>query len=119
MRLNHVVRGSKVGKNLELSSYIYRRLPAPSDYDWESSKSGWELEEILYPFWFHRDFYVTEDSTVQGVVAPVRYWDIGNYGRKFGHSVDIASENTGKEMVVVGAPQGKFIEEFMKLVLNH
>lgn len=98
--------------------FLYRRSPEPSGYNWTSSKSGWELEDILtLPSGFYRDFYTTEYRQVQDLYAPVRLWDIGNWGRKFGHSVDIGiDESTGKEIILVGAPQGKFEREFTEIV---
>jgi hypothetical protein len=108
------------GKELDKSGavFLYRRKPEPTKENWPSSKSGWELEDILtLPSGFHRDFYVTKYQQVQDIVAPVRHWDIGNYGRKFGHSLDIAvDEETGKELIVVGAPQGKFDRDFTEIV---
>lgn len=102
--------------------FLYRRLPAPSGYDWsdQDDKSGWSLEEILtLPSGFHRDYFNLTYKNIQGVNSPVKEWDIGNYGRKFGHAVDIAvDETSGKEMVLVGAPRGTFDRTFDQIVTS-
>lgn len=102
--------------------FLYRRLPAPSGYDWsdQDDKSGWSLEEILtLPSGFHRDYFNLTFQKVQDVTSPVRQWEIGNYGRNFGHAVDIAvDEKSGKEMVIVGGPKGIFDRTFEQITTS-
>ena len=103
--------------------FVYRRDLAPSGFDWSDQydKASWNLEEILtLPSGYYRDYYNTSLGQIEGGGQQeffVRRWDIGNWGRNFGHSVDVAiDEKTGNEIVVVGAPKAKFEREFTETV---
>ena len=100
--------------------FLYRRMLEPSGYSWldQPDKSGWELESVLtLPSGYQRDYFTTTIENVQGVNAPVRKWNIGNYGRRLGHSVDIGiDEATGKEIVFAGGPEGKFDRTFDEIL---
>ena len=106
--------------------FLYRRLPAPSGNSWslniDEHKSPWVLEEqINLPSGYIRDYYTTQSSTLLEGFAPIteRYWNVGQEGRQFGHSLDLAiySGNNSlheqnKEVLVVGGPSSRWTRTF-------
>lgn len=102
--------------------FVYRRDPAPSGFDWSDQydKASWNLEEILtLPSGYYRDYFDIALEKIEGGGDKkffVRRWDIGNWGRHFGHAVDIAiDDKSGNEIIVVGAPKAKFDREFTEV----
>jgi hypothetical protein len=110
--------------------YIYRRDNRPSGYSWPegTQKSPWYLEERLYlPSGFLKDYYDRiETNTIDGINLPAtviqRKWNVGQEGRQFGHSLDLAISNSYKsfgqdnrEVLVVGGPSAKWNRDFEDL----
>lgn len=110
--------------------YIYRRDSRPSGYNWPNGtqKSPWYLEERLYlPSGFRKDYYDRiETNKIDNVDLPAtiiqRKWNVGQEGRQFGHSVDLAVSNNAKsfgsdkrEVLVVGGPSAKWNRDFEDL----
>jgi hypothetical protein len=106
--------------------FLYRRLPAPSGNSWSLNinehKSPWVLEEqINLPSGYIRDYYTTKTRTLVAGFEPIteRYWKVGQEGRQFGHSLDLAiySGNNSlhepnKEVLVVGGPSSSWSRTF-------
>ena len=106
--------------------FLYRRLPSPSGNSWSLNinehKSPWVLEEqINLPSGYIRDYYTTQTSVLLEGFGPIteRYWNVGQEGRQFGHSLDLAvySGNNSlhepnKEVLVVGGPSSNWSRTF-------
>jgi hypothetical protein len=107
--------------------YIYRREDRPTGYEWpeNKSKSPWLLEtKLTLPSGLIRDYYTTSFiNEIDGVDLPSRIpitnWYVGQEGRQFGHSLDIAKNNNKKsfgsdsrEILVVGGPSAKWTRTF-------
>ena len=106
--------------------FLYRRLPAPSGNSWSLNinehRSPWVLEEqINLPSGYIRDYYTTKTKTLVTGFEPIteRYWEVGQEGRQFGHSLDLAiySGNNSlhepnKEVLVVGGPSSLWSRTF-------
>lgn len=106
--------------------FLYRRLPEPSGNSWSLNinehKSPWVLEEqINLPSGYIRDYYTTQTSVLLEGFDPIteRYWNVGQEGRQFGHSLDLAiySGNNSlnepnKEVLVVGGPSSRWTRTF-------
>lgn len=110
--------------------FLYRRNPRPSGYSWPENehKSDWVLEEKLtLPSGLLKDYpTIVTRSTIDGVGLPEpiteRFWNVGQEGRQFGHSLDIGINNSLKsfeedkrEIVVVGGPSAKWDRNFQEL----
>lgn len=107
--------------------FLYRRLPAPSGYNWPigADKSAFVLEEkVTLPENYLRDYYTERPRTIVAGFPDIqeRVWSVGQYGRQFGHSVDIAVnpsgssfQENGREVLVVGAPSAKWERTFEDL----
>jgi hypothetical protein len=106
--------------------FLYRRLPAPSGNSWSldinEHKSPWALEEqINLPSGYIRDYYTTQSRTLLEGFDPIteRYWNVGQEGRQFGHSLDLAIYSGGnslheenREVLVVGGPSSRWTRTF-------
>ena len=111
------------------SVYLYRRSPQPSGYTWTSGDKGdWVLEEkITLPSGLLKDYPTLIKTNIIGnqtvpLTVTQRYWNIGQEGRQFGHSLDLAvNENISsfgankKEVLVVGGPSAKWNRDFEDL----
>lgn len=110
--------------------YLYRRNPRPSGFDWPQNehKSDWILEEKLsLPSGFLKDYpTIKRTNRIGDIVLPdsvsLRYWNVGQEGRQFGHSVDIginkqikSFQEDQREIVVVGGPSAKWARDFEDL----
>lgn len=100
--------------------FVYRRDPSPSGFDWTNQldKSEWNFEtKLTLPSGFLRDYYTdteiefTKDGVELPFVVNKRQWLVGQEGRNFGKSIDIAKpsglvsiDGSDKEIIVVGAP---------------
>lgn len=106
--------------------FLYRRLPAPSGFNWSNNisehKSPWMLEEsLVLPSSYVRDYYVEQDKLLVEGFSPVkqRFWHVGQEGRQFGHSLDLAVNPSAeavfedsKQVLVVGGPSSKWTRTF-------
>jgi hypothetical protein len=109
--------------------FLYRRLPAPSGNSWpidiSKHKSSWILEEqINLPSGYIRDYYTSKLTTVFPGLDPIaeRFWNVGQEGRQFGHSLDLAihsGNNTlhgsDRQVLVVGGPSSNWTRTFEEL----
>lgn len=115
------------------SVYLYRRNPRPSGYNWSENqhKSDWLLEtKLTLPSGLLKDYpTIVNTSNVDGISfptpVPTRYWNVGQEGRQFGHSLDIGVNNNLKsfqenkrEIVVVGGPSAKWSRDFEDLSIS-
>lgn len=110
--------------------FLYRRDPRPTGFTWpeDQHKSEWKLEaKLTLPSGILKD-YPTEipRNNIGNVSLPFtifeRFWNIGQEGRQFGHSVALGINNESasfqenkKEIAVVGAPLAKFSRQFEEL----
>lgn len=106
--------------------FLYRRLQAPSGNSWSLNinehKSPWVFEEqINLPSGYIRDYYTTQTSVLLEGFDPIteRYWNVGQEGRQFGHSLDLAIHSgnnslnePNKEVLVVGGPSSRWTRTF-------
>lgn len=112
------------------SVFIYRREARPSGSTWpnDKQKSPWSLEtKLTLPSGLLKDYPINVyRNTINDVVIPYpvteRFWNVGQEGRQFGHSLDIAVNNSlksfqedKKEVIVVGAPSAKWNRDFEDL----
>jgi hypothetical protein len=101
--------------------FLYRRNPRPSGVDWplDNYKSQWLLEEALtLPSGMLRDYNVQSEIDIGlpfGLKPIQTQWYVGQEGRQFGHSVDLAInkdiKSLGedfKQIAVVGGPSAKW-----------
>ena len=91
--------------------FAYRRQPTVDTGD----KYFWDFEQkIVIPSGHREDNFEIKGqvSFFEGVdPIPLRKWHVGQRGRQFGHSMDVASSG-GREIAVVGAPNASFIRDF-------
>lgn len=115
---------SGVGPPLTLSEagtvFLYRRNPRPSGYEWplDNYKSSWVLEEALtLPSGLLKDYSKSEEVEYPNFpFRPIKTtWYVGQEGRQFGHSVDLAINKDKKSIgensqqtLVVGGPSAKW-----------
>jgi hypothetical protein len=106
------------------SVFIYKRQDRPSGYNWPSGehKSAWSLDtKLTLPSGLIKDFYTSESVNQIGdinLLFPItkRYWKVGQQGRQFGHSLDLAISDSGqasfcendRQILVVGGPTAKW-----------
>ena len=106
------------------SVFIYRREDRPTGYSWptDKHKSPWQLSGILtLPNEMLRDYSVIVesndfvDSLPDGFNILKTYWNVGQEGRQFGHSLDLAIDSGRKSLghdsrniIVVGGPSAKW-----------
>lgn len=110
--------------------FIYRREARPSGINWPDNKhkSPWLLEDKLtLPSGLLKDYPTNVyRNTINGIDIPYpiteRFWNVGQEGRQFGHSLDIAVNNSltsfqedKKEIIVVGGPSAKWSRDFEDL----
>ena len=98
--------------------FLYRR-----GNDVAGKKAGWSLqssEPLMLPVGFRRDYV---ESTVDNLlkfddfVISGAKWQIGQEGREFGSSLDVAASGD-REVVVVGAPRAKWNREFDEITTS-
>lgn len=115
---------SGVGPPLTLTEagtvFLYRRNPRPSGYEWplENYKSSWVLEQALtLPSGLLKDYSKSEEIEYQNFpFRPTKTtWYVGQEGRQFGHSVDLAINKNKKSIgensqqtLIVGGPSAKW-----------
>lgn len=112
------------------SVFVYRRESRPSGSTWneDKHKSPWLLEtKLTLPSGLLKDYPTNINrNSINGITLPYpiteRFWNVGQEGRQFGHSVDIAINNTlssfqedKKEIIVVGGPSAKWSRDFEDL----
>jgi len=94
--------------------FLYRR-----DEDVAGKKAAWRYEDVLMlPSGYRKDYvekviedvFVFEDLSIDG-----KKWQIGQEGRQFGESLDIASSG-GLEVAVVGAPKAQWFRQFEEVL---
>ena len=115
------------------SVFIYRREARPSGSTWASDKhkSPWSLEtKLTLPSGLLKDYPTNiYRSTINGISMPYpiteRFWNVGQEGRQFGHSLDIAVNNSltsfqesKKEVIVIGGPSAKWNRDFEDLATS-
>jgi len=111
--------------------YLYRRGPQPQSPNMHPSghKAYWNLEsKIVLPSAYRGDWFHWLPGTMSfgGLPKlPVRQWEIGQEGRRLGHSLDVASTiktpslyETKREIIVAGAPRGSWSREFDDVVTS-
>lgn len=90
--------------------YLYRR-----DEDIAGQKAGWSLlQDVTLPSGYKRDFIVRTIPnmlTFNNFSISGHQWNIGQEGREFGHSIDIAQSGQ-TEVMVVGAPGASWSRQF-------
>ena len=107
------------------SVFIYNRNNRPSGYSWPAGqdKSDWILDtKLTLPSGFVRDYYTERDKVLVFGMAPIkeRLWKVGQEGRQFGHSIDLAISDSGipsvgennRQIIAVGAPSSKWSRTF-------
>jgi hypothetical protein len=108
--------------------FIYKRDPRPSGYSWPSGqdKSDWKLEtRLTLPSGLIKDYYNERQisqigSTYLPLPAKERSWVVGQEGRQFGHSLDLAISLSGekslaendRQVLVVSGPSAKWSRTF-------
>jgi hypothetical protein len=107
--------------------YLYRRENRPSGYSWPNDKvkSPWIFEtKLTLPSGLLKDYPTrTRKDSIGGIRLPLDIietrWNVGQEGRQFGHSLDIASttnyksfEENLREILVVGGPSSKWNRDF-------
>jgi hypothetical protein len=110
--------------------FLYRRQPRPSGYSWleNEHKSEWLLEtKLTLPSGLLKDYpTIVQSNNINGVSLPLpiteRYWNVGQEGRQFGHSLDLgintnlkSFEEDKKEILIVGGPSAKWTRDFEDL----
>jgi hypothetical protein len=101
--------------------FLYRRNERPTTPDWplDNYKSGWSLEEALtLPSGMLKDYPVRSEIDIGlpfGLKPIQTNWMVGQEGRQFGHSLDLAIDSgtvslgeESKQILVVGAPSAKW-----------
>jgi hypothetical protein len=112
------------------SIFLYRRDARPSDYTWpqNTAKSSWNLETRLsLPSGLLKDYptisTVTKiDDTDLPLPVTVRSWNVGQEGRRLGHSIDLAInsevksfEEDSRQIIVAGGPTASWSRDFEDL----
>jgi hypothetical protein len=115
------------------SVFLYRRNQRPFGYSWPENqhKSDWLLEEKLtLPSGLLKDYPTLVPTNIINnlqLPAPItqRYWNVGQEGRQFGHSLDIGINNNlksfqedKKEILVIGGPSAKWNRDFEDLSVS-
>lgn len=105
---------SGVALNSAGATYLYRR-----NTDVAGEKAAWAAEQkLMLPSGFRGDYAVQVNGAIveyDGIGAISGHkWHIGQEGREFGHSVDIATSGE-REVVVVGAPGAQWSREFIDI----
>jgi hypothetical protein len=110
--------------------FLYRRDARPSGYSWPENqhKSEWTLEtKLTLPSGLLKDYAtIVPRSSVGNFIFPEtvteRFWNVGQEGRQFGHSVALAInenqksfEEEKREIIVVGGPSSKWTRNFEEL----
>ena len=110
--------------------YLYRREDRPTGYSWPNDKvkSPWLFEtKLTLPSGLLKDYSVrSTKNQIGGITLPLDIvetrWNVGQEGRQFGHSLDIASttnyksfEENLREILVVGGPSAKWNRDFEDL----
>ena len=106
--------------------FVYRRNPQPSGFDWSGipDKSSWSLEtQLALPSSIIRDSFSPSTVMLENVFpAEARKWKVGQEGRQFGYSLDIAKPSgllslygEDKELIVVGGPSCSWNRTFAEL----
>lgn len=110
--------------------YLYRREDRPSGYSWPNDKvkSPWLIEtKLTLPSGLLKDYPTrTKKSKIGDIDLPLDItetrWNVGQEGRQFGHSLDIASttnhksfEENLREILVIGGPSSKWNRDFEDL----
>jgi hypothetical protein len=109
------------------SVFIYKRNAAPSGYNWTagSDKASWALEtQLTLPQAYLRDYYTERKKTIiigQPDITE-RFWNVGQEGRQFGHSVSLGIDSgvkslgeNSRQVLVVGGPSSKWNRTFEDL----
>lgn len=121
--------GTLINYDLEKAGtvFVYRRKARPDGVSWpiDEHKSEWSLEvELTLPSGLLKDYPEKRLLTsINGQQIPVsvfeNYWQVGQEGREFGHSVDLAINESSasfaedkKEIIVVGAPKARWQRDF-------
>jgi len=101
--------------------FLYRR-----DEDLAGLKADWALEEkIILPSGYRQD-YISEtyqnllcypNNLAKEFCISGQQWNIGQQGREFGHSLDLASSGD-RETLVVGAPGAYWNRTFEDIVVS-
>jgi hypothetical protein len=103
------------------SIFVYRRSE-----DVAGQKADWSFEQqLMLPSGYRRD-YISEtienfvcypNNTNPEFCVSGQLWNIGQQGREFGHSVDVASSGS-TETIVVGAPGANWNRTFNNIVTS-
>ena len=103
--------------------YVYRRDDRPTGtWPVDEDKSPWVLEtKLTLPSGLLKDYYTTTYKSSIGNIPlelPVaeRHWRVGQEGRQFGHSLDVAINKSGeksfgetdRQIIAVGGPSAKW-----------
>lgn len=97
------------------SVFLYRR-----DEDLAGLKAGWQLEDVLMlPSGYRRDYiqevieklFCYPNNTLPEFCISGQKWNIGQEGREFGFSLDIANSGN-RQVVAVGAPGASWNRTF-------
>lgn len=122
--------GNLVTSNLSEagSVFLYRRNARPSGYSWPENehKSNWQLEtKLILPSGLLKDYPTLVASNIEGIPIYQRYWNVGQEGRQFGHSLDIGINNNlksfeenNREVIVIGGPSSKWSRDFEDLTTS-
>lgn len=109
------------------SVFIYKRNDPPSGYNWPagSDKASWTLEtQLTLPQAYLRDYYTENKKTIITGQPPIteRFWNVGQEGRQFGHSVSLGIDSgvkslgeNSRQVLVVGGPSSKWNRTFEDL----
>lgn len=115
--------------------YVYRRDDRPTGtWPVDEDKSPWVLEtKLTLPSGLLKDYYTTTyKSSIGGIKLPSsisiseRHWRVGQEGRQFGHSLDVAVNQSGeksfgeadRQIIVVGGPSAKWTRTFEELTTS-
>ncbi len=103
------------------SVFLYRRYQ-----DIAGQKANWYLEDkLMLPYGYRRDYIskvvdklicYPDNSNPQFCVSGQK-WNIGQQGREFGYSLDIAKSGE-KETVIIGAPGAYWDRQFENITLS-
>lgn len=104
------------------SVFLYRRGTRPSGFNWPegSDKSSWHLEtKLTLPSGILKDYPTKVISDINGIPITKTFWNAGQNGREFGHSLDLAIndniksfEEPNRQILVVGGPSAKWQRDF-------
>ena len=106
------------------SVYIYKRNPRPTSSSWPAGedKSKWVLDtKLTLPSGYLRDSYTENKRSLVAGMEQIteRFWEVGQEGRQFGHSVSLSvNENekslgeNSRQILAVGGPSAKWSRTF-------